>query len=212
MEQNNGIIYIATNLLNGKQYVGQTTRTLKERFKSHKYHKQNTPFTNAIHKYGIENFKQIYFSCPIDELSFYERFLIKELNTLAPKGYNLTNGGEHYEFAKEVKNRLRKNHADFNGDKNPNFDNHKIAGKNNPFYGKTHSQEIKNKLSKDRIERGLSRGENNPKSKLTKKEVIKIKRLLTEKILTQKQIGECFNVGQATISTIKCGTSWSFVK
>ena len=30
-----GIVYLITNLLDGKKYVGQTTRTLEERFSEH---------------------------------------------------------------------------------------------------------------------------------------------------------------------------------
>lgn len=32
------------------------------------------------------------------------------------------------------------------GEKNPNYGNHVLAGENNPFYGKTHSDETKNKI------------------------------------------------------------------
>lgn len=35
MNQKNGIIYIATNVVNGKQYVGQTRMEFKERIMSH---------------------------------------------------------------------------------------------------------------------------------------------------------------------------------
>ena len=35
MNQENGIIYIATNLINRKQYVGQTINSLKERKRGH---------------------------------------------------------------------------------------------------------------------------------------------------------------------------------
>jgi len=92
MNQEIGTIYIATNLVNRKQYVGQTTRNLKRRIRGHK-NKSNYPFSNAIRKYGFEKFKIISFSCPEENLDWTETFLIKELNTLVRNGYNLESGG-----------------------------------------------------------------------------------------------------------------------
>ena len=58
-----GKIYKITNKINGKVYVGQTTKTLKERFEKHcwgttkkdSYH-FNMAIKKAIKKYGKENF------------------------------------------------------------------------------------------------------------------------------------------------------------
>jgi predicted GIY-YIG superfamily endonuclease len=60
MSQNVGTIYVVTNLVNGKQNVGQTTRKLKKRIKEHENH--GFLLSKAIKKYGIENFKIISFS------------------------------------------------------------------------------------------------------------------------------------------------------
>lgn len=49
------------------------------------------------------------------------------------------------------------------------------------------------------------------KTKLSKKQVLEIKRLLGRKILTQKEIAEIFNVSQSTISGIKSEKYWSWV-
>ena len=55
------IIYKITNTINNKIYIGQTTRTLKERIADYKkeaiYKPNNRPISRAINKYGIENFK-----------------------------------------------------------------------------------------------------------------------------------------------------------
>ena len=55
------IIYKATNIINNKCYIGQTTKTLDTRKKQHLYAAEkknsNFHFHNAIRKYGKENFK-----------------------------------------------------------------------------------------------------------------------------------------------------------
>ena len=52
-----GKIYKITNLVNSKIYIGQTIRSLKERFRQHIYKQGCTYLHNAILKYGKENFK-----------------------------------------------------------------------------------------------------------------------------------------------------------
>lgn len=105
-----GYIYIITNLINGKQYVGQTVRTIDKRFEGHiKDAKQNkkTYIINAIKKYGKENFKieQIDIAYNQIELNLIEGVYISWFKTLAPNGYNLTdiiNGkGKLHESTKE---------------------------------------------------------------------------------------------------------------
>lgn len=101
-----GNIYIITNLINNMQYVGQTTRTIQQRFSGHKNtaknNTDNTYLHRAMNKYGIENFKVdkiASINCDsIEELSeqlnYLEIMYIAEYNTLAPNGYNLTKGGQ----------------------------------------------------------------------------------------------------------------------
>ncbi|MBR0261137.1 MAG: helix-turn-helix domain-containing protein [Selenomonadaceae bacterium] len=88
-----GIVYLITNLLDGKKYVGQTTRTLEERFSEHA--EAESLLGNAICKYGAENFsREVLAECETpEELDAQERFYIKELDCKHPKGYNNTDGG-----------------------------------------------------------------------------------------------------------------------
>jgi len=101
-----GIVYLITNKINNKVYVGITTLGLKRRWDFHRYsiNKLKYPLYRAMRKYGINNFK-------IEELcSIYnhnKKILIKNLNKLESKyikkyrsfipsgtgGYNLTEGG-----------------------------------------------------------------------------------------------------------------------
>ncbi len=89
------IVYLATNKVNGKQYVGQTIRSLEERWKDHCRVKDDNYFHRAIHKYGAENFTlEVIDTAESGEaLDEKEIFWIKKLNTLFPNGYNLKEGG-----------------------------------------------------------------------------------------------------------------------
>ena len=55
------------------------------------------------------------------------------------------------------------------------------------------------------------RGENCPTSKLTKMDVIKIKKILNKGKFTQIEIGKMFGVSNANISAIKRGKNWSHI-
>ena len=100
-----GYIYLITNAITKKQYVGQTIRTIEERFVGHKtsakYHTDNTYLHKSMNKYGFENFKIEEIICIEfderkileEELNILEKYYIQEFDTLVPHGYNLTKGG-----------------------------------------------------------------------------------------------------------------------
>lgn len=89
-------IYKITNQLNGKSYVGFTSR-LKER-KYHHYRKSNyTPLGYAMKKYGTENFKfEVIYQSKDGKhcLEIMEPHFIKEYNSFGKRGYNRSFGGE----------------------------------------------------------------------------------------------------------------------
>lgn len=91
------LIYLLTNTINGKQYVGQTTQPLRKRLAGHR-HKSSAKtmyVARAIQKYGWENFEaSVLTSCSSqDELNEQEVHFVLTLGTMAPKGYNLAAGG-----------------------------------------------------------------------------------------------------------------------
>lgn len=88
-----GHIYLLTNKINGKQYVGQTARDIWTRFSEH-CKSNNTYIGKAIQKYGHLNFKvEEIETVPIDKLDEREIYWIKHYNTYI-NGYNQTYGGE----------------------------------------------------------------------------------------------------------------------
>lgn len=92
-----GVIYKITNTLNGKSYIGKTRQGLGRRITQHKYDSKrgSLGIGAAIRKYGWENFTvEVLEECPIELLNEREIFWIAELNSKAPNGYNLTDGGD----------------------------------------------------------------------------------------------------------------------
>jgi predicted XRE-type DNA-binding protein len=79
-------------------------------------------------------------------------------------------------------------------------------GENNPLFGKNHSEKTKLKMSKNHAN---VKGEKHPNHKLTEEQVIQIKLLLKEGILTQQKIADMFGVSRRTISMIKTGKRWT---
>lgn len=136
-------MYLIVNVVDGKKYVGQT-KDLDFRWKTHlrssRYTKNSerrpSVLAYAISKHGVENFEFI----PIvecssqEELDSFERFLISELNTRVPNGYNISEGGNKgicNPWDHEAKEKLRL----------------KRVGQNNPMYGKVTSEFTKRLLS-----------------------------------------------------------------
>lgn len=96
-----GYIYVITNLINSKKYVGKTVNTIDKRFKEHckdsqKERCEKRPLYDAFRKYGIENFKieELEYLEDDSKLSEREIYWINELQTYGHNGYNATKGGD----------------------------------------------------------------------------------------------------------------------
>jgi len=104
-----GIIYKISSP-SGKVYVGQTVRSFEKRMQEHRQETSCCTFIKrAIDKYGNEmKYEIIENNVPQEQLDEREIHWIKELNSLAPGGYNLTTGGQSSkEYSQELKDRIR---------------------------------------------------------------------------------------------------------
>ena len=149
-------IYVRTNLVNGKQYVGQTN-DFKQREKDWKTVSlyAGDLINKARKKYGLENWKvDILRECETqEELNKWEMYYIKSLNTKKPNGYNLTDGGGGLSgliFTDEHKRKLSESRK---GKSLSKETRRKISeaniGKRGYWKDKTFSEEHKRKLSEN---------------------------------------------------------------
>lgn len=166
------IIYKITNLINGKIYIGK-----------HKCNKLDDNYfgsgkclQQAINKYGIENF---IFHLEIDltnqtEMDLLEEYVVNEDFLKRDDVYNISRGG-----------------------KNPC-----MYGKDNPFYGKTHTDKFKKKMSSILKGKKLSQQHKNNIS-------IGLKKLMHEnpeikiKFATRKNKKKCKNKNTGQIKFFK---------
>jgi group I intron endonuclease len=158
-------IYVITNNTNGKQYVGQTTKTPEKRFKQHIQEAHSTvkgsrALNKAILKYGNNafNYQVLHQNIKDSEtLDILEQEYIVKHNTLVPNGYNIQIGGQSTgrKHCEESRKLMREKKL---GENNPNFGkprsektklNISIAksGEKHHFYGKTLDEQHKLKLS-----------------------------------------------------------------
>lgn len=96
-DKNNCHVYIHTNKVNGKRYIGITSNKPNARWNNGNGYKHNPHFTNAIKKYGWDNFSHEILASGLDEESAkeMEKTLIKQYNSTNPLfGYNQSSGGE----------------------------------------------------------------------------------------------------------------------
>ena len=86
-------IYIITNKIDGKRYIGQSV-DIKKRFHDHRCvsHETNVHLKRALKKYGKENFKyEVLEECPEEKLDELEVYYISKLK---PE-YNVSLGGQN---------------------------------------------------------------------------------------------------------------------
>ena len=178
---------------NNKKYIGITLQEPKKRWLNGYGYKHNQYFTNAINKYGWDNFQHIIIAKGLteNEAKWLEIKLIKIHDTTnRDKGYNISLGGDI--VSDETRNKLSES----------------LKGEGNGMYGKHHTEEAKKKMSESRKGRhhsnktkckmsksakGRYSGKNNPNAK-------SVICLTTKKIfLTAKDGAEYYGTHNQTI-------------
>lgn len=106
MSQNISYIYLTTNLINNKKYIGQHTGAIND-----SYLGSGIALIQAIENYGKENFnKQILEICDKEKLNEREKYWIQYYNAFNSEDfYNLTEGGQQGDGWAAC-NRYMKNH------------------------------------------------------------------------------------------------------
>jgi group I intron endonuclease len=184
-------LYLITNKINDKKYVGYTSIGYQERFKQHIYEanklKTGRILCKAIRKYPIDSFevKLLYqtvlsdeaFKLEIDYIQLYKTHAF----TKSHNGYNMSLGGDSnkgYKHSEETKEKL------------------KIAksGQNSYFFGKHLTEEHKKKLSDAKI--GLKKTDTTKRnmSNSRKKSIIQIDKYTMEIISEFPSIKEAFEI------------------
>jgi group I intron endonuclease len=108
-----GSVYLVTNLVTGKQYVGQTTkRDPLKRWAAHLKNSRTTrvgPLYASIRRHGEAAFQfEIIESAPSKKaLDEREAFFILKFNTISPAGYNLASGGSNGKHSQESIEKIR---------------------------------------------------------------------------------------------------------
>lgn len=207
-------IYCITNLINGKQYVGQTTQTIKVRFAEH-YRNNKSYIGHAIQKHGKENFtiELLDTAQDIDELNEKEIYWIAELNTMEPQGYNLCHGGgvtigykHRLDSRKKMSETKKRNKV--------------VKGKNNPFYGKTHTKETRKRMSEKWQSGERVMSEENKQKLRDAHHTRKVRNLTTGEVFDSiKQAAKKYNILETHITRV-CkgkrkstgGYKWEYVQ
>lgn len=209
-------IYKIINTVNGKIYIG-SSQDIKKRWKTHRAHLKgnyhhNIHLQNAWNKYGEGKFS---FSI-LEKVNNTSKLVEQEqyyIDSLDPE-YNIMPKAGRSKFSEESKRRMSESTKGM------------YEGEDNPMYGKTRKQSVKDAISKakegsnrseatkkriGRAIKGKFEGEKHPRSKLTERKVKLIRRLLRDTNLAQDSIAEKFDIAQTTVSKIKLGKRWSHI-
>ena len=170
-------VYVHTNKINGKKYVGITSKKPQKRWNNGKGYERQY-FYNAIVKYGWENFDHEILKTGLtqEEADYWERYYIQEFDScLGHNGYNAAIGGydagmtglHHSEEAKKKMSEARrgkplsKEHREKLSKvrKGRKLSEQNKIGIGNARRGKRHTEETKARI------RSLMYGENSPCAK-----------------------------------------------
>lgn len=204
-------IYIITNDINNKVYIGQSNDP-KYRFNQHCHpNNDNSLIDLAIQKYGKEHFTMSILEGPIRNYNEREKYYILKYNSLRPNGYNILEGGnepplfkgiEHPEAKIKTNIELERIVSDLRFTKNSIRD---IAKKFNVSPSCISDINLGNTYYNSNIEYPLRKNPN-PTGKLTQEDIEEIIYALKFSYFSYENIGERYGVEGRAISKINNGT------
>jgi group I intron endonuclease len=210
-------IYCIKNILNNKRYIGSAINLKKRKYEHfHTLEKgmhDNDHLQKSYDKYG----KSIFIFEIIEYIE--NKFILIDRENYYINFYNSNNPEYGFNIRKLANSNLGLFYIGLN------------SGSSNPFFGKTHSVETRNKMSKsqtgikrkdfskearERMSQGQKRNHNNigsknPSAKLTENDIIEIRMRLknNESVEIIKNI---FSVSKSAIYRIKTGVAWKHVQ
>lgn len=161
-------VYQIKNLVTNKIYIGSTITSFIYRWRQHQSKlkmgkHENAHLQSSYIKYGDSSFEYtiLYVGTSLEDIRIKEQEFINALDSCNPnKGYNLDNIVDRHNRSEETK---RKISASRKG---------KCAGSSNGFYGKTHSEEVRNRIRQAHLGKKAS---DITKSKMAEKRKIMVK-------------------------------------
>lgn len=154
-------LYITTNLINGKKYIGQTTSNRKS------YMGSGYAIMAAFKKYGKENFiRENIFEGEWELVDLLEQEFIEKYDAVnSPFYYNQKPGGHtgtHSDISRKIMSEKAKNRKASEESKQKRSAS--MKGKGNHFYNKHHTQDSIKKIKEKRAQQVITEESNKKRS------------------------------------------------
>jgi group I intron endonuclease len=226
-------VYLITNQVNGKKYIGKTGKSLVDRLKQHKKRAKNDNLKSyllhrSMKKHGIDNFQIELIEAfnNQDEAYQAEAKNITEYNTFHGDGYNLTSGGTGMGCGENHPDSSLSNedvshikwiidNVDTTDKQIADYYHVGISAIEHIRRNSTWTDIKKQKPDfdiPDSLERKRLIGENGNNTKITNKQAGEIKWLVENTNMTYGQISSHYPVSKNIPKDIKHGKSWVHVE
>jgi len=188
-------IYLITNKINDKKYVGQT-ENVERRWKEHC--RKDQVISSAIKKYGKENFtcEVLEILYDLEEANEAEIFRIRYHHShVSENGYNVSLGGKNAIVSEETSKKISDSKkGKSNGHEGMKYSEEwvnkiKLANSGKKYPGRKNSGQFKNKLDLDKVN--------------------KIRELHKLNGYSHKKLSEIYNISQSLVSLILNNKRWT---